>query len=98
MKKQLHLLLFVFYCLIVQTTNAQVSSIPYAAALDNFTVISGTTIDAPFADDVFYSHIPIGFSFDYAGSSHTEMVVSCNGYIQLDTLPNSQFVNVLNLF
>lgn len=74
---------------------SQVSTTPFTCALDTFTPITGTTLDVPMADDNFYQHIPIGFNFDFAGSTHSEMIVSCNGYIQLDTFPTMLFTNIL---
>ena len=95
--KNLKLNLLCFFLLITlgNIVNAQVSSIPFTAALDSFAPITGVIIDSPNADDQAYSNIPIGFNFDFAGSTHSSMIVSCNGYIQLDTFPNSLFVNIL---
>jgi uncharacterized repeat protein (TIGR01451 family) len=95
--KKLLLLSAIFFCFgIFNSASAQVSTMPYTVALDSFGTITGTTLDAPMADDNYYANIPIGFNFDFAGSTHTTMVVSCNGYIQLDTLPTNMFSNFLN--
>ena len=97
MKLKLPLLFaFIFNLIGNNQSNAQVSTLPFSAALDSFSIITGTVLDAPMADDVSYTHIPIGFSFDYAGSTQTEMIVSCNGYIQFDTLPSNLFINILS--
>lgn len=95
MKKSIHLLLIASMLILQFDVEAQVSSIPFTAAIDSFPVISGTVLDQQGADDQFYTNIPIGFTFDFAGSQHTNMVVSCNGYIQLDTLGTMMFTNIL---
>lgn len=92
---QLNILSFFFFISVSNTMNAQVSTVPFTAALDTFAPITGITIDGPNADDIAYSNIPIGFNFDFAGSTHSSMIVSCNGYIQLDTFPTGLFVNIL---
>ncbi|MBK9399645.1 MAG: hypothetical protein IPN36_01950 [Bacteroidetes bacterium] len=92
---QLIILSFFLFICVSNTLNAQVSTVPFTAALDTFAPITGITIDGPNADDIAYSNIPIGFNFDFAGSTHSSMIVSCNGYIQLDTFPTSLFVNIL---
>jgi len=96
MKKCISLLVLVFMLVLKCDVNAQVSAIPYTAALDSFTVISGTVLDQPGADDQFYTNIPIGFNFDFAGNPKSSMIVSCNGYIQFDTLGTMMFTNILS--
>lgn len=96
MKKTLLFLFFSFLLSgLLHTAKAQVAAMPFTVALDSFSVISGTTLDAPMADDSYYSNIPIGFNFDFAGNSHSQMTVSCNGFVQFDTLPAGLFVNIL---
>lgn len=92
---KLNLLCFFLFFTLGNAVNAQVSSIPFTAALDSFAPITGVIIDSPNADDQAYSNIPIGFNFDFAGSIHSSIIVSCNGYIQLDSFPTSNFVNIL---
>ena len=94
MKKQLYATVLTIF-LWSTTAFSQVNTTPFTAALDTFNIISGTTLDAMMADDQYYSNVPIGFNFDFAGSTHTNMIVSCNGYIQLDTLPTNMFTNIL---
>ena len=97
MKKQLLITLLFILCLSVsQRSSAQVSTTPFTVALDSFAPITGVVLDAPMADDNYYANLPIGFGFDFAGSTHTNMTVSCNGYIQLDSLPTTAFLNILS--
>ena len=79
-----------------QKTNAQVSSIPFTASLDTFSVISGITLDAPNVDDVVYQNLPIGFNFSLGGTVHDKMSVSTNGNIELDSTGSFMFVSILN--
>lgn len=77
-------------------SHAQVSGMPFAAALDSFSVISGTVLDAPGVDDAQYGNLNIGFNFIYGGQQHSKFTVSTNGYIELDTLTQVMFFNPLN--
>ena len=94
--RYLKIIISCFCLLLYKPVAAQVATMPYTVALDSFAPISGVILDSPMADDASYTNIPIGFNFDFAGSTHTDMIVSCNGYIQLDTLPSSLFVNILS--
>lgn len=98
MKKQLPgLLLFsVFAFLLSGTCKAQVSAIPFTAALDSFSNITGTTLDGPMADDVVYQNIPIGFVFNLGGTNHSVMSVNTNGYVELDSTGTIAFFNILS--
>lgn len=87
MKKLLHALFLTFACLNVAT--AQVSSIPFSQALDTFQVISGTQVDQPNADDIFYPNIPIGFPFTYNGTVTNKIGLCTNGFIAMDSLMHS---------
>ena len=98
MKKTLLINLILFFVLNVFTTNtnAQVAAIPFTASLDSFSVITGTTVDAQFVDDVSYQGIPIGFTFNYGGISHDYMSVNTNGYIELDSAGTGSFYSILS--
>lgn len=85
MKK--HTLLLAMFVLFAAKLQAQVAAMPFSPGLDVFNPINGTVIDAPNADDVNYQNIPIGFDFNYAGSSFDTMVISTNGFISFDTVP-----------
>ncbi len=65
---------------------AQVNSYPFAATMDTFQFISGTTVDAPNEDDVYHANLPIGFNFNYNGTLIHKFGVNTNGYIILDSL------------
>ena len=75
---------------------AQVASIPFTASLDTFSTISGTNLDAPGVDDLYYQGIPIGFTFNYGGSNHDFMTINTNGYVQLDSAGSGSFYSILS--
>ena len=75
---------------------AQVAALPFTASLDSFYEITGTTVDAMYADDVVYENIPIGFDFYLGGTAHDKMSINTNGYIELDSNGTSTFVNIMN--
>lgn len=75
---------------------SQVAAIPFTAALDTFAPISGTTVDAPNADDVSYQTLPIGFTFNLGGHSSDVMSVNTNGYIELDSTGGNNFTSILS--
>jgi hypothetical protein len=65
---------------------AQVSAYSFAASSGTYTPITGgTVLNAPTRtfDDNVWAALPIGFSFDYAGSSFTQFGVNANGWIML---------------
>ncbi len=97
MKKALRFLFAV--AILLQTSqfiHAQVAAMPFTSALDQFNVITGTTLDAPNADDVAYHNIPIGFNFVYHGNTYQHMDVTTNGYICLDSINFPNYVNPMN--
>ncbi|MEI8202236.1 MAG: T9SS type A sorting domain-containing protein [Bacteroidota bacterium] len=94
MKKHIYTLVAVALILVISShTYAQVAAMPFTPALDSFNVISGTTIDAPNADDNNYHNLPIGFDFYYHGTAFHNMTISNNGYISLDSMANGSFYN-----
>jgi uncharacterized repeat protein (TIGR01451 family) len=98
MKKKLQrILMFLFFInLVPQISSAQVSAIPFTAALDTFSPITGTTVDTHWADDVTYQGIPIGFTFNYGGAPHDYMSLNTNGYIELDSTGTNAFYSILS--
>ncbi len=96
MKKNVQrtLLILFFINLMPQISTAQISAIPFTAALDTFSPITGTTVDTQWADDVTYKGIPIGFTFNYGGVSHDYMSLNTNGYIELDSTGTNAFYTI----
>jgi len=43
------------------------------------------------ADDIYSSKIPMGFSFDFYGSTYTKCLISSNGYVSFDTTKAGMF-------
>jgi len=68
---------------------AQVSSLPFTQSIDTFQFISGTVVDAPNVDDIFYANLPIGFPFTYNGVVTNKFGVCTNGFIVMDSLSHS---------
>ncbi len=92
MKKHIYSLVAVaLFMLFSSVSYAQVAAMPFTPALDSFIVVTGTTIDAPNADDANYHNLPIGFDFYYHGTAFHNMTVSNNGYISLDSMANGSF-------
>lgn len=83
-------------CIFSLQSFGQVAAIPFTSSLDTFSVINGTTVDAPGVDDVQYQGIPIGFTFNYGGTNHDYMTVNTNGYIQLDSAGAGSFYTILS--
>ena len=83
-------------CIFSLQSFGQVAAIPFTSSLDTFSVITGTTVDAPGVDDVQYQGIPIGFTFNYGGTNHDYMTLNTNGYIQLDSAGTGSFFTILS--
>ncbi len=61
-----------------------VASIPYAPTTAPASINAG-----PVGDETVSSSIPIGFNFNYYGSTYTNFVISTNGFISFDASPGS---------
>ena len=90
MKKVYLIILLQIVCFF--NAKAQEAAMPFSPGLDVFNPVTGTVIDAPFADDFNYQNIPIGFDFNYAGNSFDTMVVSTNGFISFDNIVLNNFI------
>jgi uncharacterized repeat protein (TIGR01451 family) len=93
--KKIYLTIFL-QTLFFFNVKAQVAAIPFSPNLDVFNPITGTIVDMPLADDVYYNNIPIGFDFNYAGVNYDTMKISTNGFITFDLNANGMVFNVLN--
>lgn len=60
------------------------------AALED---ISTTGILGPTTDDGGLSNVPIGFTFDFFGESHTTLNISANGFVSFSSDPNGWGLN-----
>ncbi|MBK9733411.1 MAG: hypothetical protein IPO83_19330, partial [Chitinophagaceae bacterium] len=68
----------------VQNTASLANTYTFAGATGTYVAISGTSAGASaIGDDVGVGNLPIGFSFNYNGTSETVFAVSSNGMIQL---------------
>lgn len=78
-------------------SKAQVAAIPFTASLDVYAPISGNVLSGPQnMDDFSFDNLPIGFDFYLAGSLHTQMSVTTNGYIVLDSSSSAAFFSILS--
>lgn len=99
MKSFLSSLSFVSALLLVFSSNSfaqNVNSMPFAASMDTFQSITGTTVDVLNVDDVSYNNIPIGFNFNFGGAIHNKIAITTNGWIDVDSVGNSNFNSPLN--
>jgi uncharacterized repeat protein (TIGR01451 family) len=79
MKHIFTLLILLFSILTKAQTNYTVYPIPYNP--DPF--LNGTMVTG-MVDDIHSNAIPIGFSFNFYGSSYNSIVISSNGYLTFD--------------
>lgn len=65
----------------VYRSDAQVSGYTFGSSSGTFTPISGGTVlvNNAITDDAAYTNLPIGFSFNYAGTPFSNFSVSSNG-------------------
>ena len=74
-----------------------INAMPFQTSMDTFNAVSGTVVDAPYADDVGYSNLPIGFTFNFGGGTFTTFSATTNGWISLGgTGSFAQYFNVLS--
>ena len=79
------------------TVKAQgVNTMPFQASMDTFQAVNGTIVDFPNADDVAFQNLPIGFTFNYGGSSFTTFTATTNGWISFNATSNAAFTQVLS--
>jgi len=60
------------------------ASIPYGP-----TTPPATTNPGPVGDDVVSSSIPIGFNFNFYGTTYSSFIISTNGFISFDAAPGA---------
>ena len=82
--------------------HAQVSTLDYSTSAQSYSalVISGGTLVSSSTsatdDDNNYATQPIGFSFNYGGSSFTSVGISANGYLKLGATTTTSYSAVLS--
>lgn len=85
-------------CLLVREGTAQsASDYSFSSISSTYTYLSGgTAISAIQTDDAISAAIPIGFTFNYCGSSYTQLIASSNGWVSFNTdVPNPYGGNTL---
>lgn len=75
------------------TTFSDAPSLPYAfgATTSTFTPIAGTLINSIKSNDALSPSLPIGFTFNYGGSSFTTLVASSNGLVTFNPYVSDVF-------
>jgi hypothetical protein len=82
MKKIFFLVLLVVHSFFAKSqAYYTIQSIPYSHDPYN----AGVDINPTFVDDIFFSVIPIGFTFNYFGNNYDSLVVSTNGSVSFNT-------------
>jgi hypothetical protein len=82
--------------------HAQVSTLDYSTSAQSYSalVISGGTLVSSSTsatdDDNNYATQPIGFTFNYGGSSFTSVGISANGYLKLGATTTTSYSAVLS--
>ena len=86
----------------IQTLSASGGSIPasgYSFSSSNgaFSALTGaTTVATIQTDDAISAAIPIGFTFNYSGSTYTNVYVSSNGFLSFNASAGSALSNSLS--
>ncbi|MGB1041442.1 MAG: choice-of-anchor J domain-containing protein, partial [Flavobacteriales bacterium] len=97
MKKNYFLLSALLMFLSVGILNAQVSLYSFSAKPGTFTpIVGGTNLNSVDADDAISSPQPIGFTFNFDGSNHTQFRMSSNGFISFGSSTSSLSGNNLD--
>lgn len=74
--------LFLFTLFTCLQMNAQIGSYSFSQTTETYAQITGTTSTAV-GDDGEQNAIPIGFNFNFGGTTHTTFSISTNGIIKL---------------
>lgn len=82
-KIYLSFLLLLTTMLVQQQASAQASLYQFTALSGTFTPVSAsaTSVSAILADDAFSASIPIGFTFNFAGTNYTSFFANSNGFL-----------------
>jgi hypothetical protein len=73
------------------------ASYVWAQTTGTYTAVAGTTLGTVSNDDNTFNAIPIGFNFNYDGTSYSTVDVNANGYIKFGTISGSSYPNILSL-
>ncbi|PQJ11418.1 hypothetical protein CJD36_006340 [Flavipsychrobacter stenotrophus] len=69
------------------TTVCNGAPLTLQAVNNGYVATTGTSL----SDDIYSAVLPIGFSFNYYGTTYTNMVVSSNGYVSFNTGSSGAF-------
>ena len=84
--KNLSFFLLFFLCCIIKTSGQGASSYQFSASTGTFTpLVGGTLVPIVLDDDLQSSSIPIGFTFNFGGTTYTNLIAGSNGYLSLGT-------------
>jgi len=92
--KRIYLLLS-FLCLGLQGFSQTAASYGFTALSGTFVSISGTGTPLPALsdDDFTVTGVPMGFSFNYCGSTYSSLSICSNGFISLSNSPSTASFN-----
>jgi hypothetical protein len=77
------------------TVDANASTYSFASSAGTFTPLTGGTVSAINSDDTISGAVPIGFSFNYAGNTYTNVYASSNGFLSFNaSSANSAFNSI----
>lgn len=65
----------------------------FSAFNSPYSSIVGTTISGIYGDDACQQNIPIGFTFNFAGTNYTNVAVCSNGFMSLNNVYNTTLTN-----
>jgi uncharacterized protein YjdB len=85
------------FCFLYLSSNAQTAATYGFTALSapfSSIALTGTLIPTLSDDDVTELAIPIGFNFDYCGTTYTSLSACSNGWLSLNNSPSLDFDNI----
>ena len=89
------LLIAMFSVFCTNVSSQTISSYTFSSTAGTYTAAAGTTISTETWDDQSTTAVlPIGFSFNFGGTSFTTFGVNNNGWIRLGANPNSSYVPI----
>lgn len=98
MKNKLHMLFTaaILLCSSAAVNAQAVNAMPFQASMDTFQPITGTVVDYANADDVMFSALPIGFTFNYGGGTFTTFNATTNGWMGFGASSFAAYFNILS--
>ncbi len=67
-----------------------------SSAISYSAIIGGTVLGTNANDDEIFDNVPIGFNFNYGGTSFSQLSVCANGFLKFGVLLNSSSYNAIS--